>query len=477
MKRMRLLSLLCISALLVSCQKEENPSDMIPGQNGDIEITIKGDSLTSSRGNVNFEGGYATGAGLYDSGELVTVSAVPNTGYEINYFYGGTEDEPHKYDYTTNKDSQFEFRITANHLFEVGFKEKMRSVTINSTAGGSVDKQSGEYQAEVPHDIVATPDAGCTFSNWSTEGDVKMGSSTSAVTTFTLGNTSSNTITATFTPYNLMGNNIFMGYPESIDDNCVILYKDNLTNTPSYWNKPESMAFGNNRYVIVGDDGYIIHSYNLNSWTRVGEISEELRFTSVCYGDGKFVAVGWKNIFAYSYDGISWNVVNNSNNDDYYSICYANNIYVKVGDYISYSYDGINWKKKTVIDRWDKWYSVCYGDGKFVAVGNDDAAVSTDGINWTASDDTGMTLNLISYGDGKFVAASHIHIGYSYDGLNWKWVKNGVYYGLTYSNGAFVAVGKNGKVSYSTDGIKWTEDQLVGGNSEITWQAVAPVQK
>ena len=41
------------------------------------------------RRKVDFTGGYATGAGLYDGRKNVPVEAHPDAGYEVNYFMEG----------------------------------------------------------------------------------------------------------------------------------------------------------------------------------------------------------------------------------------------------------------------------------------------------------------------------------------------------------------------------------------------------
>jgi hypothetical protein len=146
--------------------------------------------------------------------------------------------------------------------------------------------------------------------------------------------------------------------------------------------------------------------------------------------------------------------------------------------------------------------SIAYGNGKFVAVGaNNDGeefkmAYSTDAINWTAVENTGLTaqyflgtiprantVNAVAYGNGKFVAVTENNeISYSTDGVNW--TASGasgfiptILYGIdhtsiksiVYGNGKFVIGGFTGgqpsgnpewicgaQMSYSTDGISWT---------------------
>ena len=103
--KMKYLFLACgMAALFAACQNENEPkvvSDK-PGTSGDYRIIIEGeetDAQTSrSSGTIQFVGGTASGAGLYDGKAKALVSATPDPGYEINYFYGGPDSEPKKSD-------------------------------------------------------------------------------------------------------------------------------------------------------------------------------------------------------------------------------------------------------------------------------------------------------------------------------------------------------------------------------------------
>lgn len=154
----------------------------------------------SSDGRVDFTGGYATGAGLYNGSDQPMVAAYPNAGYEVSYFYGGPASEPKKYDYAQNQSSTFNVDLGGqDHTFHCGFKEKKRTLTVNAGSGGKVSPSgTKEYQVEKPISITATPNSGYEFSGWSiTGGDVTIANPNSSSTTATL-NSTSGTITANF---------------------------------------------------------------------------------------------------------------------------------------------------------------------------------------------------------------------------------------------------------------------------------------
>lgn len=205
--KMKYLFLACgMAALFAACQNENEPkvvSDK-PGTSGDYRIIIEGeetDAQTSrSSGTIQFVGGTASGAGLYDGVGRAFVSATPDPGYEINYFYGGPDSEPKKYDNANGGATSFDVPINGqDHLFHVGFKEKTGTLTINAGTGGTVSP-SGQVaiQREVPFSIKATPNSGYEFTGWTVNsGNVTIANASSTSTTATL-NSSSGTITANF---------------------------------------------------------------------------------------------------------------------------------------------------------------------------------------------------------------------------------------------------------------------------------------
>lgn len=103
MKKVKFLFLTAFVAVFAGCQSEEmlekSSENDKTTPTGDIRITIKGEGMTNpatraTDGKVEFEGGYATGAGLYNGTDQPVVEAHPDGGYEVSYFYGGPTNEP-----------------------------------------------------------------------------------------------------------------------------------------------------------------------------------------------------------------------------------------------------------------------------------------------------------------------------------------------------------------------------------------------
>ena len=207
MKVKFLLLVAVLTTIFTSCQNTEEPKEISkPGANGNFRIEIVGNQAeqqaSRSSGTIQFEGGTASGAGLYDGDAQANVSAMPDDGYEIDYFFGGPESEPKKYDNANSGASSFKVDIDAqDHLFHVGFKKKERTLTINAESGGSVTPSGKDiYQVNKPITITATAKPGYKFAGWVIDqGDVTIADKSNANTTATL-NSLNSTITAKFNP-------------------------------------------------------------------------------------------------------------------------------------------------------------------------------------------------------------------------------------------------------------------------------------
>ena len=95
------------------------------------------------------------------------------------------------------------------------------------------------------------------------------------------------------------------------------------------------------------------------------------------------------------------------------------------------------------------------------------AAVSTDGITWTASTlPSSTSWKIVTFGGGKFVAvaADAASASYSTDGITWTtaaFASSGDWQSATYGGGRFVVVERDSDTTaYSTDAITWTQTTL-----------------
>jgi hypothetical protein len=224
------------------------------------------------------------------------------------------------------------------------------------------------------------------------------------------------------------------------------------------------------------------------SWTAHTTPSDS--WTSVAYGNGRFVAVGDSGIngrITVSNDGVNWTSITAPQTNQWEGVTYGNGLFVAVAingtNRVMTSPDGINWTLRSAVSA-NQWSSVTYGNGLFVAVTVDGIAnsvmTSPDGINWTARTGglNGGWMN-VTYGNGQFVAVawtgSTTRTMSSSDGITWTQHASAddaaQWEGVTYGNGLFVAVADSGtnRVMTSPDGATWTGRTAAAVNS---WKAV-----
>jgi hypothetical protein len=185
----------------------------------------------------------------------------------------------------------------------------------------------------------------------------------------------------------------------------------------------------------------------------VNNIFGNAQIWGIGYGDGKFVAAGAGGRIA-SYSAGTWTAVLPGT---------------------SAGQSGF-WDTDTI-------RAVAYGNGKFVAVGYGAkmsvSANGTDWSGWTEFAFNGESILAIVYGNGKFVAAGDKgRIRYSSSGDSGTWSNAqgtafgetailGLACGQTSSAYRFIAVGNEGKIAWSDDGVTWTAATAGFGSDAI----------
>lgn len=152
------------------------------------------------------------------------------------------------------------------------------------------------------------------------------------------------------------------------------------------------------------------------------------------------------------------------------------------------SKDGISWEEIAIPNTSP---AIAFGKGKFVTFKNRIALYSEDGINWieggTVPSDV-QTLyfpNRMVFTNERFISFrtyfSSMPLIYSEDGINWIYTgyKPPHYvFDIVFGDNKYVAVGSSSNrpyISYSTDGISWTNKSLysVSGNRLLEIRSVA----
>ena len=258
------------------------------------------------------------------------------------------------------------------------------------------------------------------------------------------------------------------------------------------------LAFGNNKaaFIVYNQDSstpfasiVLNSSGSVQSSNIISGFSPRRRTysndNSLAFGKNKFVAIGNSSNGGYSTDGISWTSFTmpiNANN-----IANVNSKFIATNDTTTgaQSTDGISWTSFTMpISA----HNVVFGQNKFVALSATASAYSTDLVTWTQTTLPALSGNYnngwrdIAFGNNTFVAINDKYasspgtvanvVATSTDGVSWTgrsltWSDGELpsMYGLDYYNGYFISepnyyganvAGGYANGFYSTDGISWT---------------------
>jgi len=290
-----------------------------------------------------------------------------------------------------------------------------------------------------------------------------------------------------------------------------------------------SAVYGGGKFVAAGSADKVMISEDGETWVTVATNPMDYAFYSLTYADGRFIGAGGRRHTGVtsaggimsSPDGVTWTLKHTSVNATLWDITCGKGCYVAVGGqsnswgsrYICSSPDGEVWTERSVAGELSssaRLYSVIYDGIRFVAAGATtgnslDAYVATsgDGITWTyqqsagtpgfsfvasnaagtrlvavgspgniyASDDGAHTWIRQTVGttktltDAAWSGSVYVAVGYqgtiqsSTDGINWTVRQSNTTNDLNqveFAGGSFIAVGKNGTIVTSIDGINWT---------------------
>lgn len=201
---------------------------------------------------------------------------------------------------------------------------------------------------------------------------------------------------------------------------------------------------------------------------------------SVAYGSNRFIAVGQNGMILVSSNAATWNIFTSSVIKSLYGVTWGNNLFVAVGDEgsISTSSDGVTWVSQASPTT-NHLKSVEFLGARFFAVGANGTLLSSSNCSlWEAHNSgSSMVLEGIASGNGIFCAVGgqsthNSSIPRSLDGLTWsnQTIALGYLADVTYGNGVFVANGVRSQIFRSSDAINWTQHQA--GNSEYLYDTV-----
>lgn len=172
----------------------------------------------------------------------------------------------------------------------------------------------------------------------------------------------------------------------------------------------------------------IQHEYKvLNKATQIS-LPVSANWHGVVANDNIISVAGYgSNSLITSLDGVNWTSGSMPSSDSWVRGAYAKelNLFVMVC-YGSATYatstDGITWTGRSLPVS-ANWHDIVWGNNLFIIVANNSTVIltSSDGINWTSgSIPNSREPRYIAYGNGYFLITSNSgYISYSIDGINW----------------------------------------------------------
>ncbi len=247
------------------------------------------------------------------------------------------------------------------------------------------------------------------------------------------------------------------------------------------WRRPapqgahlKDVAFGDGRYVAVGDEGNIIVSTNGVDWESIMlKLDGDIR--QLAYGNGRYVALATAR--SGSFAGFGGPLVLTSTNakdwtahptpklGDFASVTFGAGVFVAtVPPYatsralVFSSTDGIEWTPQ-IVDGIPARATTWTGE-KFVAVTQDSAYFSLDGKIWNRAGSVNVLLRTLDYYNGRFVGITYSGIPTgSADGLFWEEAPTVTrdFQSFAGAGGLFIAATSepNGIIYTSNDGLSW----------------------
>jgi hypothetical protein len=231
----------------------------------------------------------------------------------------------------------------------------------------------------------------------------------------------------------------------------------------------------------------------LSEWSNIHDLSGEVTYQDQKEGvDGEQKRaverikirtwdVGVKAVDRVIFDGYVWDI------DSVKPWGIQNDFYVeieatKTDAQDEYNESAIGLKFLSILKSYDSgvdedFFDVIWSStlGMYIAVGNSVIATSLDGVNWLKATipNESASFRAISENNGTLIAVGVNTLPHrSTDGVNWSQITGsptGQFYGCTFANNRFVAVG-NRKVIYSLDdGLNWYEQSIA---NTYTWKDV-----
>lgn len=222
-------------------------------------------------------------------------------------------------------------------------------------------------------------------------------------------------------------------YPTYVSTDWSQAYQDPQLATQTSW---QSITYGNGIYLARGGLGtkYLSTSSDGINWVTPYEAVEsdqdnKFKLTqSVAYGNGVFVAVGSSSSFV-STDAINWNEASTSGGGaKITNVIFDGEKFVVIDAQLQQlwtSTNGTNWQTTGTYGGFNAATYLAFNGSKYIINGQNGLMItSTDLINWTETQPTGITPQFtvtmyMGYDGSRFFGIYNGQISYSIDGINW----------------------------------------------------------
>jgi hypothetical protein len=236
---------------------------------------------------------------------------------------------------------------------------------------------------------------------------------------------------------------------------------------------------GSGVFVAAGAGGALFAATVSNadgsfSWAAAKSVPTSANLNAVIYNNGRFLALGDNGTILLSTDGTTWAAQTSGTGNDLYAVANRGSGFIAVGanGTMLVSGDGINWGQIGPF-TYNTLYGLTYGNGTYVAAGAAGTLLySTDGLSWQTGQVPASLPDLksVAYGAPQLIYScaytAQIPCAYTAQPLPATATAQPL------PAAAFVAVGANGVLLGSSNGIDWTQQPSVPATGTTTFNAV-----
>ncbi|QTD50087.1 hypothetical protein [Sulfidibacter corallicola] len=261
------------------------------------------------------------------------------------------------------------------------------------------------------------------------------------------------------------------------DQGTVLYSEDDAT-----WNEVElpgapdlvALSWTGVEFVAATGAGELWVSGNGSTWSARG-INPSAQFLDIAEGDDTLLVLardmsGDQHLLR-SEDGVEWTRHGSPLTNQAQALTWTGRGFALLGTReLAVSEDGSDWTRGAFGSG--AMQAVAQNEETYLAIDTQTLWRSTNAVSWTrvSSEDALIDDARVVWDGERFVLVSRLGTATSSDGAQWATqtrTESFTPMELLYSGSRFLAIGKNGKISTSTNGTDWTTRRYLGGNREF----------